>query len=54
MRRCDGVADGERRVSHELGVVYDANLSPRMGGDQLNGRKRDGEQMAAGAAAQRS
>ena len=53
-RRCDGVAIGERRVTGALYVGDDADLSPRVGGNQLNGRKMDGVQKAAGAVAQRS
>lgn len=53
-RRCDDGAIGERRVSGELGANDDVTLSLRVDGNQLNGRKKDGGQMVAGAAAQRS
>jgi hypothetical protein len=53
-RRCDDEAIGKRRVSGELGAKEDVNLLPRVDGNQLNGRKKDGGQMAAGAVAQRS
>lgn len=53
-RRCGDGAIGERRVSGALGANDDVILWPRVDGNQLNGRKKDGGQMAVGAVAQRS
>lgn len=53
-RRCGDGAIDERPVSGELCANDDVSLPLRVDGNQLNGRKKDGGQMVAGAAAQRS